>query len=435
MIRGQPEERAPLLALRPLTNMVSWGLVGILVLAGSQAGVLVVLARLSTPEALGAYALAVAVGTPVWTFLGLQLPTLKATDVAEGWPLGDYVGLRLLTSSVGVFAICVLTKTMGLEGERAATMVFVGVWKSIDSLAELAYGHLQLLGRVDQQAKSQAARGVASLAIVTMVLSLGGSAPLAFATVAAGSACILVGYDVPNGRSGRSAKQLRPRLGRRALLLGLHALPLGGVVAIGALRSNVPRYAIEASLGSAPLGVYAAIAGMATIGSMVMTAVTQATTPRLAMRWQTGDMRDLLRVLGGSAALAVGVGGAGVAAAVFAGGWILTAVYGAAFAPHARLFSTLMLAGALTGIGYCLGAAATAFRAIRIQVVIHTLALLIVILVTPPLVERHGLVGAALGELLSIAAAIAGFTVLVASALRRRVRPAPPNATWHRSST
>ena len=69
---------------------------------------------------------------------------------------------------------------------------------------------------------------------------------------------------------------------RRGSPVAWTALPVGLVLMLISLSVNVPRYFISHHHGQRELGVYSAIANLMVAGTMVMTALGQAASPRLA---------------------------------------------------------------------------------------------------------------------------------------------------------
>src|SRR5690349_21224091 len=76
------------------TNFI-WTFLGNVVYAGCQWGMLVVLAKLGSPEIVGQFALALAVTAPVFMFTNLQTRGVQATDARKEYAFGDYLALRL----------------------------------------------------------------------------------------------------------------------------------------------------------------------------------------------------------------------------------------------------------------------------------------------------------------------------------------------------
>jgi hypothetical protein len=69
---------------------------------------LVVLAKLGSPEIVGQFTLGLAVTAPVVLFTNLSLREVQATDAKHQYLFSDYLGLRLLLTGLALVAITVI---------------------------------------------------------------------------------------------------------------------------------------------------------------------------------------------------------------------------------------------------------------------------------------------------------------------------------------
>ncbi|MDZ4874013.1 MAG: hypothetical protein CLLPBCKN_003409 [Chroococcidiopsis cubana SAG 39.79] len=92
-----------------LRQNFSWTFVGNVVYAACQWGMLVMLAKLGSPEILGQFTLGFALTAPVIMFTNLQLRTIQATDAKQQYYFGDYLGLRLLATGLALLIIIGIT--------------------------------------------------------------------------------------------------------------------------------------------------------------------------------------------------------------------------------------------------------------------------------------------------------------------------------------
>ena len=83
----------------------SWNLAGNLVYAACQWGIVVVLAKLTSPEMVGRFALGLAVTAPIIMLSNLQLRSVQATDARGEYQFGHYLGLRLVTTMLALMTI------------------------------------------------------------------------------------------------------------------------------------------------------------------------------------------------------------------------------------------------------------------------------------------------------------------------------------------
>ena len=97
-IRESPEKLSiPRLSLR---KNFSWTLAGNIIYAACQWGMLIILAKLGSAEMVGQFALGLAITAPIIMFADLNLRHVQATDAQEEYHFRDYLGLRLITTSL-----------------------------------------------------------------------------------------------------------------------------------------------------------------------------------------------------------------------------------------------------------------------------------------------------------------------------------------------
>ena len=218
------------------------------IFAACQWGATVMVARLGNAELLGEYALAIAIATPVTLFSHLNLRAALATDMMGRHPFGDYAAVRLATAGAGQAAVLAIAFAGGYSHSAALVVAFAGLVLSADNVSDIYYGAMQRRDRMDQVARSTAARGALSTAALGVTLWATHSLALAVAAQAAGRLAVLLAYDLPVGSRG----ELRAATGiRNQARILTSALPLGMALMLAALAVNIPRYAIESRLGMA----------------------------------------------------------------------------------------------------------------------------------------------------------------------------------------
>jgi O-antigen/teichoic acid export membrane protein len=183
------------------------------------------------------------------------------------------------------------------------------------------------------------------------------------------------------------------------------------------LTTNLPRYSIERRLGAAQLGVFAAVASFVTMAQMVMNALGQSATPRLAMLFSSGDLHRFKNLAAWMVALAAGLGFAGILGAMLVGPFVLALLYRPEFAAYNRLLIGMMSAGALFYISGALGYVNTSTRAFRVQLPLYGVTAGVCGLSAMLLVPLIGLAGAAASLALAAAVQIAGQLLILRSAL------------------
>jgi O-antigen/teichoic acid export membrane protein len=210
--------------------------------------------------------------------------------------------------------------------------------------------------------------------------------------------------------------EARPADLLRLVWLGL---PLGGVLMLGALNSNMPRYFIEAHLGTEILGIFAAMAYFTVAGNLIIQAVGQAAVVRLATLHASGDRSGFARLLGKMMLFALGLGVLGVLIAWGVGALILELAYGARFAQQPALFVMVMAVALVSYLAAPLGYAMTAMQRFRVQFFLFLTVVLISATGCWLLTPRYGMHGALLGWLGGLLAQLALAAGVTFEALRQ----------------
>ena len=377
----------------------SWTIVGNIVYAASQWGILIVLARLGSAEHVGQFALALAVVTPVMVFTNLQLRSVQATDARREFEFRDYFQLRMITIVIALVTITTAATVGGYDRELFLTVMAFAAAKAFEAVSDVVYGVLQQRERMDRIAASMMFRGPMALAIMASLFYLSGSVALAITGMAAAKLITFFTYDMNSAEAflPGARKELRRldvdwrKLGRLALV----SLPVGLVMGVISLEANLPRYFIETHLSVAQLGVFAALSYMTFMGQMVVQAINQSAIARLAIWFAEGKLRQFRQLVLRLLAIDSAVGLTGLALAVVAGRLILTIAYGAEYAAHMNVFLWLIAAAAVRFSALPIELGLRAMRYFWLQFWIHAVSVVVMAVGCVTLVPRYGLLGAA----------------------------------------
>jgi O-antigen/teichoic acid export membrane protein len=390
---------------KPLTlrRNFSWTLIGNLVYSGCQWGMLIVLAKLGSPEMVGQFTLGLAVTAPIIMFTNLQLRGVQATDAKQQYSFSDYLGLRLLSTGLALLIITVISLSGGYQRETSLVIFFIGIAKAFESISDVFYGLIQQHERMDQIAKSLMIKGPLSLLLLGLGVYLSGRVIWGVLGLVFAWLVVLFGCDLRSSLlMVKQGSKLQPHWDWQTLIkLIWLALPLGFVMMLISFNANIPRYFIERYLGERELGIFAALAYLMVAGGMVVNALGESASPRLAKYYAEGDLvafRTLLLKLLGIAAL---MGGIGVLAAIVGGRPILTLLYRPEYSEQTTLFIWLMVTAGINYISSFLGYGMTAARYFRIQMPLFITVASISAFACLWLLPKLGLLGAAIALLLA----------------------------------
>ena len=389
--------------LPSLKRNAIWTIAGNAAHAASQWGLLLVLARLEAPgaagELVGRLALGLAVCAPVMMLANLQLRSVQATDARREFAFGDYLGARLLTTPVALLVVTCIALTAGYEWRTTSVVLGVALVKSIESVSDVYYGLFHQNERMDCIATSMLLRGPAALLAFGVATALTRSVFIGVLAQAGAWALVLVCHDIPRAAAMLSRTcggPARPSWDRSTLRKLLRvSLPLGLVMMLISLNTNIPRYFLEQFHGERALGIFAALAYFVVAGTLVVSSIGHSAMPRLARYYaeqKTREYRDLLiRLLGISLVLGCG----GIAVTWWLGEDILALVYGRDYSVAHREFLWLAAAAALAYVGAILGYAAASTRAFDYLVTPHLAVTATCLVAAWMLVPERGMEGAA----------------------------------------
>jgi O-antigen/teichoic acid export membrane protein len=414
----------------------AWASFGNIAFAAFQWGMLVILAKLGDADMVGKFALGLAITAPVIMFSNLHLQAVIRTDTRGEYQLGDYLGLRYVTSGLAILVIAVATIVIGYPRETAVVIFAIGLAKSVDSFSDIVKGFFQLHERMDRVAQSQILRGALWLVALGLLVALTGSILLAVLAMIVASISSLIGFDfriakrvarnsdTKYGESGAQVSRIRPNWDRNQLMkLAWLSLPLGIVALLTSLSMNAPRYVIERHLGEHELGIYAAMAYIMIAAMTLMQALGESCSPRLSSFHDRRDLmgfRSLLVKLIGFGAVC---GLIGIAVSSVAGETMLRLMYTDEFAQQSNVLTLLSIAAMLDFIFVFLLYGLIAAQRFRSQVPTAIVTLAITLGGSFLLVPRFGLAGAAYAQMLAGAVGVVWLSALSVTVLRQLASP------------
>lgn len=416
----------------------SWTFVGNVVYAACQWGMLMALAKLSSPGMVGIFALGLAITGPMFMFANLHLRTIQATDARQEYQFRDYLSVRLATTMLALLAIAGITRAVGYPWETGAVIIAVGCAKAFESISDIFYGLLQRLERMDRIAIGMMLKGMASLLALAAGVYLSGSVFWGVVGMAGAWAAVLALYDIPQGLyalrhspASQAPAALYARVAVAARLAWM-ALPLGIGILLVSLSTAIPRYFVERILGAESLGIFAAIAYIQAAGTTVISALAAAANPRLAQHYARNDAHAFRALLYRLIAIALALGSAGALVAWLIGSWILTLIYRPEYGAYNHIFVLVMVAAGIGYVGWFVGDAMTAVRRLRAQALLFLTMTIATIGACAWLIPPFGLTGAALATMVTSVIQAAGGLLIVERALRK---PPPVPSTMESGET
>jgi len=274
----------------------------------------------------------------------------------------------------------------------------LGLAKTVESIGDIIYGLFQHRERMDRISQSIMIKGISSLIMLGVAVWRSGSVIGGTVSLIASWFLVLFFYDLRKVRDffPNNSYLTRPsfKLGRLRKL-SMKALPLGVASIIMSVNSNIPRYLIDSYLGPGQLGVFAALAYPVFAGSLLMMALGQAVTPRLAASYSERNLQAFRAIISKMILIAIFLAVGGVAIAAGAGKIFLKTIYTTEYSRYVQEFMIVMIAGGISYFGYLLGYALTAAQRFCIQAVSFAVNLMVTLISGLIFVPLYGLMGGA----------------------------------------
>lgn len=414
---------------RPIRRSLAWNLVGNSLYSLSQWLLLVVLARVASPVEVGRFALLLAISAPAFLSLGMNLRLVQATDADRRWSLGEYLLLRHVLNVVASLAMIGLACTQQDRGFILAAVGLAGA-KSAESLSQTYYGYFQLRERHDFVAQSMIARSVAGPFAFWGGYVVFGNLMSACLGLMVGWLLVQRALDRPRVmRLVDAAGDDRPRLlpvdRTRLRALGRHAFPLGLDQGVTSLTVNTPRYFVQATLGSAALGLYSTLGYLAQVVSMITTSLGLVVVPRLARHKRDARRAAFTRLLLLSTFFSVLVSMTALVLAALAGGSVIGVVLGPEYVDQ-QLLLVLLLGASMVTVQRSLGRGLVGAQRFKTFLAIDLLTLAATALAALILVPSHGAIGAAWSAVVGNAVGALACLIPVSAVIRSMPRAIPP---------
>lgn len=396
-----------------------WMVFGNSIYAACQWLVLISIARLKGPEAVGDFTLALAVTAPIIMFFNCGIRTIIATDHSSTFDAKTLLYIKSVLSLLSL-AACIGASFI-FRVEVRDIIWIVAVSKVIESVSDFCYGYAQKSGELNSISLSLIVRGVISTLTIVVLLFLNFNMQLTLLAYTVTWLAVLVFYDARNVEPFDVSGVVRSEQIARFLRSGV---PLGITTLFSLLGPNIPRYVLEKYNGPLDLGLYASMAYFVALGNIFIMSIGQALIPILSRHHAAQRHREFFALTLSILAVVV-VGGAICTVIAYAyGAELIGLLYGERFAGKADVFPVIVVAAIVGYVGNVLGVAVTSAKIFAGQAPAFGLAALIGLIAALVYVPQYGVLGAAYSLVVASAMSVLAPVVLLVI-YRRNFRRTP----------
>jgi O-antigen/teichoic acid export membrane protein len=248
----------------------------------------VAIANYSGPQALGLYMLSFSIINPLFSFGNLQLRSVISTYLDRS--SADHLLLLRVLCILFVLTISVVVAPIINAGYTLLlATIFLGVFKSAESLSQLSYGLSQSRGNYKVVSLSLIYRGVTCVAVLSLSLLYFDSFIYSLISMSLTWPIIFVISDYGYIRDELVSRNLEELMSMHNILRSFNLFkelaPLGVSVLIASLASNTPRYLLEYLSTKKTIGIFGALYTLSISGKMIGNALAHSLRPKLRERY------------------------------------------------------------------------------------------------------------------------------------------------------
>lgn len=373
-----------------MSRNISWTFLSNIVLASVKWLMLIALAKWLAPTDVGYYALGLAVASPLTFFANMKL---RALFVSADTP--HYTAYATARNIVGLIAMLILfVIAYVLYYDAWLIIVLIGMSKMLDLVSDFMYAlphreqHMVRISKIiiAKQATLMMAFMITLLLTYNLIWTLFIQLVIQLIWLGIEYVVFVRRYDFDRTRNRA--------LTWRILSLGI---PLGVTQLVVSFNSFLPRYVLEYFTDAETLGYFAAIAYITVIANIVMGAISQNYLHVFKNQHDREDYKDLERTLYVDlGSIAVILSGVTFLISLFIGKFVLTLLYGAAYAQYDWVL--MLLSGCLffNALNWNIDTTLTSVGIVKHQLYFVVIASGISIPVTILLIYAFGIKGAAL---------------------------------------
>ena len=369
---------------------ISWIFIANLIVSLTKWLIVVVIARVLTPEDVGAYSLAFAIGAPVTLFANMKLRSLFITE--EKYDISDYLYSR---SIVSVFAFIVLLLiALFIYPQYFYIIILVGLMKIFDLQSDMYYAiphkeeDMNYIGKlmIIKHLLTFIAFFVTLLITKDLVISL--IIQLIFQIL---FLYLIEKKNIEDKYNVNSNTFIFKNI-KKIIMMGL---PLGFVQLLYSFNTSYPRYLLEFFESAEILGYFSAIAYILTIGNLMMNAVSQNFLPYLARKLEKKEYKSFKKnVFINLTIFSLGLGTILILFSYIFGEMFLSFIYGVEYAEYADILILMSFALTINFVSWNFDTALLALRYISVQPKISVVILVINLMVGYILISNYGIYGA-----------------------------------------
>lgn len=348
--------------------------------------------RLSGFETAGIFSLAMSIGNIFYFFAVYGMRSFQASDSLYQYSPRSYIRVRGLTVSVSALALVVYLAISGYSRYVSIAILLYTAYKFFEAYSDVYFGELQRVGHLEICGISMSLKGILSIAVFCIVLWSVGDLNYALLAMVFLAAVFLVAYDIRGYRKYQKTDISSESGSIFGLLKSGFSMLLTTVFPI--IVTAIPRLALEHYCGTAALGVYSSISTPTVLITTLVPNVLAPFMTLFGLCYHEKKYSKLLKMLWIALFCTVLLGLAACVCAYFLGDFAMGLLFGDEILPHLYLFIPLILATTVYALSMAANSVLISIRQPIWLTACSGAALITSFIISYPLVQKFGEMGA-----------------------------------------
>ena len=395
-----------------------WNMAGSLCNSLSSMLLLIIVNRISGENRGGFFALAYSTAQLLFSVGGFEIRPVQSTDIKNRFSFDQYFTSRMLNCFVMLVCMIGYIVSNGYHGADALAVFWILSYRMVEAVADIYSGLFQQRERIDISGKEMLMRSGLATIMFTVILAVTDNLLYASMGLTLTSLLVMLVYDL---RMKKYFEPERVKLTWKGIG-GIYKAcwPLFIASFIMNYLNNAPKYAINTYYDETVQNSYNILFMPAFVINLLSLFVFRPLLTDLAKDWEGDDRKAFTGIVKKMMAL---IGVLTVAACIGAyllGIPVLSLIYGLDLSSYRLELVVVMICGGLNAYVYCLYYVVTVTGKQIYLLAGYGVGLAAAVLFDPILVQRAGIMGAAVCCTLSFALVFAVFLLITAVVIRKK---------------
>ena len=318
--------------------------------------------------------------------------TYQVTDNESKYTDFDYIVQRVITCSLMIVIAFIYSYISGYNEYKFTLVVLLTILKVLEAAGDVFYAIVQKRGELYKCGISSAVKSLLSISLLYIVDIMTKNLIISFIVVDIIWFVILIVYDIPNSKKYIKKDYSLIRV-KNLFMSGFYAF---AVLFLSVYLANATKYALDGRVSSELQAVYGIIIMPATLISLCLMYILQPYLNCLGVSYIEGSKDSFQKIIKRIFIQIILIGMLALVACTFLGIPVLNIVYSVELSNYLGCLQIIIVGALFNALVTLLSTALTTLRNTGIQFLISLFCSIVVLIISPLLIEGYGLLGASI---------------------------------------